>query len=175
MPFNKLDETTAGRIRPRFKLESPVPKDEIKDIILNAVKADESLIYNAYDRFIKITVPPRDQHYWSPMLSLTFDQEKERTLIRGVIGPKESIWTMFMFFYISLAVAGFFGSMYALVKWQTSNDKSFLILIPIVIILLLSVFFTSRHGKVQAHTQTLHLLRALRKSVDDIDCTRVEE
>ena len=175
MPFNKLDETTAGKIRPRFKLESSVPMEEIKQIVLQSVKSDETLIHNAYDRFIKITVAQEDQHYWSPLLSLTFDQEENRTLIRGVIGPKESIWTMFMFFYISLAVSGFFGSMYSLVKWQTSNDKSYLIIIPIAIILLLSVFLTSKHGKVQAHVQTLHLLRALRKSVDDIDCTRVEE
>lgn len=175
MPFNKLDETTAGKIRPRFKLESPVPKEELMEVVLHHIKQDKSIIYNSYERFIKITIPPEEQHYWSPLLSLTFEQEEDRTLIRGVIGPKESIWTMFIFFYISLAVAGFFGSMYALVKWSLNNDKSFLVLIPIVIALLLSVFFTSKYGKVQAHTQTLHVLRALRKAVDSVQCTRIEE
>jgi hypothetical protein len=175
MPFNKLDETSAGKIRPRFKLESPVPKEELMEVVIHYLKQDDTLVFNTYQRFIKISVPSKDQHYWSPLLSLSFNQEKGRTLIRGVIGPKESIWTMFMFFYISLAVAGFFGSMYALVKWQINDDKSFLVIIPIVTILLLSVFYTSKYGKTEAHTQTLHLLRALRKAVDTVECTRVEE
>lgn len=175
MPFNKLDDSAAGSIRPRFKLESPVVKEELMEVILHHIKQDDTLVYNTYDRFIKISVPEKEQHYWSPVLSLSFEQEKERSLIRGVIGPKETIWTMFTFFYISLAVAGFFCSMYALVKWQVNDEKGFLVLIPIITVLLLSVFFTSKYGKVQAHTQTLHLLRALRKSVDAVECTRVEE
>jgi hypothetical protein len=175
MPFNKLDETTAGKIRPRFKLESPVEKSELMAIIVASIKSDRSLIYNTYDRFIKISIPPQEQHYWTPVLSLSFEQEKDRTLIRGIIGPKETIWTMFMFFYIAVAVSGFFGSMYALVKWSMNDITSYLFIPPLAIVLLLTIFFTSKFGRVQAHVQTLHILRALRKAVDGIECERVED
>jgi hypothetical protein len=33
MSFNKLDESTAGKIRPRFNFETPLKKEEIMDLI----------------------------------------------------------------------------------------------------------------------------------------------
>jgi hypothetical protein len=175
MPFNKLDETIAGKIRPRFKLESPASKEKLMTLISEHSKQDTTIIHNTHDRFIKLSVPAKDQHYWSPVVSLSFEQEDNRTLVRGVIGPKENIWTMFMFFYIGISVLGFFATMFSLVKLQTSGSTAYLFLIPIFLIILSTIFLTSRYGKVQAHSQTIHLLRSLRASVDDIECVRVEE
>ncbi len=175
MPFNKLDHTVEGKIRPRFKLKTPEKKEDIMKLISDFTAADPTLTHSTYTRFIKLSIPNKEQHYWSPVLSLSFDQQKDATIIRGVIGPKDKIWTMFMFFYIGISVLGLFGSMVALVKWQMSADLSLLFVIPLTIILLLSIFYTSKYGKVQAHTQTIHILRALRKAVDTVECVRIEE
>jgi len=175
MPFNKLDHTASGKIRPRFKLETPEKKEDIMRMISDHAIDDPTITHSTYTRFIKLSIPNKDQHYWSPVLSLSFDQRKDTTIIRGVIGPKDKIWTMFMFFYIGISVLGMFASMVALVKWQMSDDMSLIFVIPLTIILLLSVFYTSKYGKVQAHTQTLHILRALRKAVDTVECVRIED
>lgn len=175
MSFNKLDHSTAGQIRPRFKLSTSKSKEEIMEIIHGHARQDNSVTLSRYSRFIKLGIPKKEQHTWSPVLSLSFDQEKERTLIRCLIGPEEMVWIVVMFGYIATSVLGMFGSIFALVRWQLNGNGSYLFLIPLTILILTSIFIISRIGRQQAHLQTLHLLRFLRKSVDEVDCLRVEE
>jgi len=60
---------------------------------------------------IIVKIPEEVHHYWSPELQLEVRQNplkneantthKEKTIIRGYIGPKSNVWTMFMFLYIA--------------------------------------------------------------------------
>lgn len=174
MPFNKLDDTAVGKIRPRFRLKTSLEKEDIMDIIHDHGLLDDSVVNSKYDRFIKLTIPKSDRHYWTPVLSLSFDKEKDGTLIRGLIGPNDKVWTKFMFFYIATGTLGTIGSIFSLVQYQLHDTLAYIFIIPLTIVLFSTIFFTAKYGKTQAHTQTLHLLRFLRKSVDDTDCVRVE-
>jgi hypothetical protein len=174
MPFNKLDDTAAGKIRPRFRLKTSLDKDEIMDIIHGHGEEDETVVNSKYDRFIKLTIPKKDRHYWTPVLSLSFDQEKDGTLIRGLIGPNDKVWTKFMFFYIATGTLGTIGTIFALVQYQLHDTWAYIFILPLTIVLLSTIFFTAKYGKTQAHTQMLHLLRFLRRAVDETDCVRVE-
>jgi hypothetical protein len=174
MPFNKLDDSAAGKIRPRFKLKTPLEKDEVMELIYQQAKMDKTIGVQKQPRVIRLAIPKHAQHTWSPVLSLSFDKEKEYTIIRGLIGPSESVWQIIMLFYIAFSVLGFFGSVFALVKYQLNGITSYLFIIPLAILLPVSIFFISRAGKVRAHTEMLHLLRFLRKAVDSIECVRVD-
>ncbi len=177
MPFNKLDDTAIGKIRPRFKLETPLSKEEAMDLINKKAQEDESISSSSFTRFIKLRSPVEERHYWSPVMNLTFewDEYDNKTLIRGVIGPNEKVWSMFMFFYIGIIAIGMFGGIFALVKWQVNDNPNLLFIIPLSIFIFGSIFSTVKYGKRKGHTQMLHLLRFLRKSVDDIDCVRSED
>lgn len=174
MPFNKLDDTAAGKIRPRFRLSTSLTKEQIMNLIHEQAELDVTIVNSKYDRFIKLTIPKRERHYWSPVLSLSFDQESDHTLIRGLIGPNDKVWTKFMFFYISAGTLGLFGTIFALVQWDLHGTLGYLFLIPLALIVLSTIFYTSKYGKTRAHTQMLHLLRFLRRAVDETDCVRVE-
>lgn len=174
MPFNKLDDTAAGKIRPRFRLKTSLLQEEIMELIHQHGEMDASVINSKYDRFIKLTIPKKDRHYWTPVLNLSFEQEEDGTLIRGLIGPNDKVWTKFMFFYGATGTLGTIGSIFALVQWQLHNTLAYLFIIPLTIALLSTIFFTAKFGKKQAHTQMLHLLRFLRRAVDQTDCIRVE-
>ncbi len=174
MPFNKLDDTPAGKIRPRFRLKTTLGMDEIMNIIHQHGEADDTVVNSKYGRFIKLTIPKKERHYWTPVLSLSFDQEKDGTLIRGLIGPNDKVWTKFMFFYIATGTLGTFGSIFSLVQWQLHDTLAYIFIIPLTIALLSTIFYTAKFGKTQAHTQMLHLLRFLRRAVDQTDCVRVE-
>ena len=175
MPFNKLDESTIGKIRPRFKLQTPEKKEAVMALIKSFETNDETIIGNHYDRSIRLSIPKKDQHYWSPVLNLTFEQEEDKCIIRCQIGPKETVWQMIMMLYIGFSVLSFFGSMFALVKWQLNGTTSFLFILPLSLVILGSIFIISTVGKTKGHTQMLHLLRFLRNSVDSIQCERVHE
>lgn len=174
MPFNKLDDTPAGKIRPRFRLKTSLSQEEIMNLIHEHGEADETVINSKYGRFIKLTIPKAERHYWTPVLSLSFDQEKDGTLIRGLIGPNDKVWTMFSFFYIATGTLGTIGSIFALVQYQLYDTLAFIFIIPLTIAILSTIFYTAKFGKTQAHTQMIHLLRFLRRAVDETDTVRVE-
>lgn len=177
MPFNKLDETSLGKIKPRFKLETPESKEDIMALILVESEKDDTVKSSTHTHHIKIKLPSKDQHYWSPVMNLSFDWDEydNKLYIRGVIGPNDKVWTMFMFFYIGTIMAGLFGGIWALTKWQVSDDLSLIWIIPVSIFIFGSIFSTVKYGKRKAHTQMLHLLRFLRKAVDSVDCERSDD
>jgi hypothetical protein len=175
MSFNKFDESAAGKIRPRFNFETPLKKEEIMDLIHSHGLTDPTIVCSKYGRFIRLSIPKKAQHTWSPVLNLSFDQQENRTLIRCLIGPSETVWQSIMLFYIAFSILGFFGSIYALVRWNLSGSMDYLFIIPLSIAFLFSIFLVSRQGKIKAHLEMLHLLRFLRKAVDEIEFKRVEE
>ena len=76
------------------------------------------------------------------------DYEDEKiTNIRSLIGPKQTVWMMVMFFYISVAVILLFVGMYGLVKWNMGHEMNLLWLIPTGIILELLIFLATKWGK----------------------------
>lgn len=176
MKFNKLDQTVKGRIIPRFKLESPIEKIEIIRLIRDAGEKDETInIIQQQSRFLRITVPEKEQHYWSPVLKISCnDNEVEnQTIIRGHIGPNESVWGIFFLTYAAIAVIGFFGSIWAYAQWLFEKNPNYFAIIPICLIILSTMFLTSKYGQRKAHTQMLHIMRFLRKAVDPIECERI--
>jgi hypothetical protein len=175
MPFNKLDHSTVGQIRPRFKLTTTKPKEEIMALIVGKAKEDKTVAVHSYSKFIKLGIPKKEQHTWSPVLNMTFDEENDGTLIRCLIGPEEMVWIVIMFGYIATSVLGLFASMFALVRWQLNGDSTYLFSIPLTVVVLASIFIISRIGRQKAHLQTLHILRYLRKSVDEVDCMRIAD
>ena len=85
MVFNKLDDSAAGKIRPRFKLESPESMETIMHLIMKAAKEDKTIVsLQQQNRFIKITIPENEKHYWSPVLNISCDNKEitDKTIIR---------------------------------------------------------------------------------------------
>ena len=175
MPFNKLDHSTAGQIRPRFKLEASNSKDDLIAIITDYGKNDNTVVCSSYDRFIKLRIPKKDQHYWSPVISLSFDTLDNKTIVRGLVGPNEDVWLLFTFCYAFVGILGTIGSIYALTEWSLHNAYVYLWIIPFATLLFLTIFLTAKYGKRKGQTQMLHLLRFLRAALDPTDAVRVEE
>lgn len=176
MVFNKLDDSAVGKIRPRFKLESPESMESIMVLILEAAAKDDSIVsLKQQNRFIKLTIPESEQHYWSPVLNLTCSKNEipDKTIIRGHIGPSENVWGLFVLTYSAIAILGFFASVWAYVQWVLNKDLMYFWSVPLSILLLFTMFATSKYGQKKAHLQTLHIMRFLRKAVDNIECVRV--
>lgn len=176
MIFNKLDNTAKGRIRPRFKLETPESKETFIRLVQEEAKKDNSVKLSVEKGFfLKLSIPKEEQHYWSPVVNLNCDDKEKpnKTVIIGHIGPSVSVWLMFVLVYIILAILSFFGSIWAYVQWTLNKELKYLIIIPIAILLVLSIFLTSKFGQYKGHTQMIHLLRFLRRATDSIECKRI--
>jgi len=88
------------RVRPRFRVESSYTVKEIEQRLKSALEDKQA---SCQGRIIEghatLYLPPEEQHYWSPQVSISFEEHNSGSLIRGLYGPRPQIWTMFVLFY----------------------------------------------------------------------------
>jgi hypothetical protein len=169
MSFNKLDHSFEGEILPRFRLKIQAEKSELFAQIKSAAIEDNAVSGTYADNYIILRIPSWERHYWSPELQIqtTPDWEDDSySILRCVVGPTQSVWVMFVFFYSITILLTVFGGMFALVQYSVSKTSDFLWIWPIGILLVVSLFVVSKLGQRKARNQTLHLVSFLRHTLE---------
>ena len=150
--LNVLIETRNSEIflRPRFTIDLI----DTKDIVLEKFEKEfkkESCIFlgNISDGHIFISVSKKDEHFWSPQLHLEILEASEnKSLLKGLFGPKPQVWTLFMFvhFVIGVSFLGFAALLYTNISL---NESIFFPLIMIVFLPLIWIllYFLGKIGK----------------------------
>lgn len=114
------------KLRPRFRKVCTGTIEEhtthFKQILETTTEFDGSVA----TAFIKIRIAEKDNHYWSPELSLMLEDHEKGTIIRGLYSPKSSVWTMFAFAYGTLAILLAGLLVWGGVEWQLNNNSSML-------------------------------------------------
>jgi len=169
MAFNELDQSMSGKILPRFRLKIEADKDDLLDFLHNLALNSEEVTHTRAKQYLILRIPPSKREYWSPELQIQPFQDyedKKKTIIRCVVGPSQSVWMMFTFFYSSVVLIMLFGGMFGLVQYQLSNYSAFLWIWPLGTIALLSIFAVSKYGQSKARNQTLRLVSFLMHSLE---------
>jgi hypothetical protein len=150
-------------IRPRFSFH----------IGLNPEKLKENIQFNLDHQLFEVTghivmdnatlsISPEHRHYWSPQMSFRIENVEDNpnvTLIQGLIGPMPNVWTMFMFFYFLLGVAGLFLSLFGLSKWSLGDYHWAVWGLPIALVLMSTAYLSSKYGERLGHDQ-VEILKA---------------
>lgn len=96
---------------------------------------------------IYIRIHPAQQHFWSPQLHLTFAQENEQVIVRGLYGPNPSLWAVFFFGYVAIGVLSLFIGMWGFARYSLGLDASILWIIPGLGVLALILYAASQAGQ----------------------------
>jgi len=135
-------------IRPRFSFESDMSlRDFIDSITLAIHKEDAPLRARIVHDHIVLYFPVEQQHYWSPQLSLSIEEEGEGILVRGLYGPRPAVWTMFVFFYAFIGFALLFLLIFGFSYMSMGKSANILWFVPILLIILLSIYRVARQGQ----------------------------
>lgn len=150
---------TSIRIRPRFKKYYDLPAEKVEDIIKE--KLDSSTDFSAsVDRgHFTIRIKSEDRHYWSPQLNLSFEEEENRTLIRGLYGPAPNVWTIFLFAYLAIGVLSIFALFLGFSYWMLGKEIQILWALPILAVSALLVYMIAQFGQKIGAEQTFRLNR----------------
>ncbi len=147
-------------IRPRFVRWSGEDADAILarfDAILSEKRPGiKGLVV---DQHIYLKIPREDQHYWSPQLNLEVVSEEKGSKIKGLFGPRPSVWLMFAFFYFLL---GFASVMVAIIGFSQMNlglPSRILWLIPVFLGLIFLMYSTAKTGQRMGLAQMEELYR----------------
>ena len=162
------DHISFKRIRPRIYTETNLTVEEVDQRIRRQLKDENCLCGGESTKGYATICPPEDdQHFWSPQLTITLDaNEEDKTKVRGLYGPKPSVWTMFVFFYAAIGFAIMIISMIGLSYWTLGKPATILWLVPILLIVFLSLYLVAYFGQRLGHKQMTNLHRFLEHCLD---------
>ena len=120
------------------------------------------------DNHIILDIVEKDQHYWSPQLNFRIEQDEfdtNKSVVAGLIGPKPAVWTMFMFIYFLIGIAGFFISSFGFSKLLLGEYSNLVLALPIAIVIMLSAYGVGKYGEHLANDQIEMLKQFVRDAV----------
>jgi len=110
-------------------------------------KDPSAFILDLAANHITLKIPMAKQRYWSPQMQLELEPTASGTLIRGLIGPKPGIWTMFVFFYSGIGFLTMLGAMFGFSQWMLKMNAWAMWSVPVGLFIILCLYFISHIGQ----------------------------
>lgn len=164
-------------LRPRFKLEINKNNEEALKIIENTKELQKDFVVSRVDNHVFIRIPNKDQHFWSPQLHLEIDElEASKSELKGLFGPKPSVWTMFMFFHFAVLGLFIIVGVWAYSNWSLKTDYGLQLGIMIALIgVWFFLYFAGRMGKKKGADEMKKLCNFLENTLDLKDVKKQED
>jgi len=154
-------------LRPRFRTIVPLTLEELTNRLhIELEKQEAPFDGKVLKEFAVLRILAKDQHYWSPELSLQLEQQEQGTLIRGLFGPRPGVWTMFAGFYTFTIFLSLIALLYGLSQWSLGMEPYGLWMLPIPLVLLISAYVTALIGQRLGHEQMQELHQFLDQTLE---------
>lgn len=137
-------------IRPRFRQTFEAPPEQVMQQFQTLLDQAEAPVVGRVSKVIKqiiLKVPQEERHYWSPQLALNLDEFGSGSEIRGLFGPRSSVWLMFIFFYAVLGIISLFIGITGGAQAALGQEAPVLWIIPICAVIALVLFFVAKAGE----------------------------
>jgi len=154
-------------LRPRFTFDLKVTPEEAIQAFIAKKNNAENIVITHVEHHVFLKIPKHLQHFWSPQLDLEITSfEEGKTTLRGLFGPKPTVWTMFMFFHF--AVASLFIAFGIWAYTNASLDTPYmlqLVLMGVMIIGWFVLYFAGRMGKQAGKKEMLQLYGFMKQTL----------
>ena len=155
-------------LRPRFKMNFEESQQKLLAKFQSNVKnAECNYCVKVIDGHIVIDIPAEENHFWSPQLHIEIEQiDENRSIVKGLFGPKPQVWTFFMFIHFAMAFAFIGFSIVAYVKWSLKSDYTTSLIVTVALpILWVIMYFLGSLGKKRGHKQMDELHGFMMKTI----------
>ena len=125
-------------LRPRFEVESKKSVEQILERAKNLkseLKSDYQI--KIIDEHLYFYFSKEKRKYYSPFLHLELEADEGKTIIKGLFGPEQLLWTLFMFLHFIVAGLFLVFSMMAYTHWSLNQS----IVLDIVVMTFMVVFW----------------------------------
>ena len=161
---------TSFRVRPGFKLQMDIPAEELIErwkLKSEDLSIQEDCNISFYAGRMKLQIPGKDQHYWTPELEVHIEEMEGGTLLTGKYGPHQNVWTLFVTLYALGGVILMVTLLFGLARWSIGMSAKILWAVPIVSILLITLYLMSQFGQKLGAEQTFQLHNAFQELVGE--------
>jgi ABC-type multidrug transport system fused ATPase/permease subunit len=165
------EKTNRVLLKPRFRIAlDNTSVDEILNSFKdNLAKNDCKYCSKISDNHIFLDIPKEENHFWSPQLQVEVvkDKTNNKTIVKGILGPKPQIWTMFMFIHFIVAILFVVFFVWFYTNWTLNKDYHFQEIMLLVLPLLsVALYFFGQSGKRFAYNQMVELDKFLMKTIN---------
>ena len=125
-------------LRPRFEVESKKSVEQILERAKNLkseLKSDYQI--KIIDEHLYFYFSKEKRKYYSPFLHLELEATEGKTTVKGLYGPEQLLWTLFMFLHFIVAGLFLVFSMMAYTHWSLNQS----IVLDIVVMTFMVVFW----------------------------------
>lgn len=125
-------------------------QDILNQIKLTLKDPPTHLVGKVIDNHVILDIHRDSQHYWSPHLDLRVEEEEDNpniAIISGLIGPRPTVWTLFVFIYFTVGVITFFMSSYGISKMMINEHSHLIWAFPLGIVFMLSAYQAGKYGE----------------------------
>lgn len=148
---------TSVRIRPRFRHQLNQPESTVKEKLLEGLKDERDIHLVRAKQYIIIEYNDNVRHYWSPQLQLSFEENEEGTLIRGLYGPHPNVWSIFFYGYASMAVIGTFLAIIGISQYMVNETSWAFLGVGLCGIIAAILYVVAQFGQKVGAEQTFEL------------------
>lgn len=160
------------RMRPTFERHLSCSPDAAVEALQGHVEqSDDGYSGAFYDKHVIINVPRDDAWFWSPQLSLDLQSTNGGTRLRGVYGPRPSVWTMFMAMYAIAAFVGFIGGIVGLTQLSIDMSATALWAVPAAVTLAVFTYALALVGQWLSRDQIDALQAYAERALDDAEAS----
>ncbi|MEP2024651.1 MAG: hypothetical protein ABJH98_17430 [Reichenbachiella sp.] len=145
----------------------PQSPEKIATQLKDRIKiSDDGIHGTVIEGHATLSLPPRDQHYWSPQLSLSFESSETGSVLRGLYGPRPEVWTMFVLFYSIIGFAVLVILVIGYSNWTLGQSAQILWLVPALVGIFLTLYLVSYFGQKMGRKQIVTLHNFVEKALD---------
>ena len=165
----KEEHNSNIHLRPRFKMEFEENEEQLIEKFKDNLNNEEcKYCSKIVDGHIVIDVPKEENHFWSPQLNIEVEKiDDEKSIVKGLFGPKPTVWTLFMFIHFGVGVAFIGFSIMWYVKYMIKEDTTFAMVMVIALpVFWFILYFIGRIGKKTGHKQMDELHKFMMKTLD---------
>ena len=155
------------QIRPRFNIEVEMSKNEITERIKKKIETSGgNCDGKILDHHIVLKIPEDRQKFWSPELSIEIIEEGNNSIIKCLLGPKSTVWTLFATFYGLSVFIGLIGLVLGLSQWSIGMKPYGLLLVILSFVLIILAYLIALSGQKLAYKEMFFLKKTLKSSLD---------
>lgn len=155
-------------MRPRFERVIPkTPAQTLQQLHETLEQPDGAVTGSILGRHVRLRIPEDRRTFWTPQLDIEVEPHGDGALVRGLFGPHPDIWTFFIATYAVMTFCGITGLLFGLVQWSLGWSPWALWSVPIVALMIGSVYAVALVGQRLGYDQMVQLRDFLDQSVND--------
>jgi len=158
-----------ARMRPQLQFSSSCdPESALRQLSDALGSTEEAVTGKVFPDSAVLKIPPAEVHLWTPQLQVSVEPEGDSgSVIHGLLGPRPSVWSLFIASYSFFGFLGVMGVIIGLSQMSLGQPSYALWSGPISILAVLATFMVARVGRKIGRPQSIRLKTFLENTLSN--------